>query len=162
MGLVVETGDGIPEANSYVSLAEAEQYFDLQNRSFWSEMSDREHEAALTMATQYLDGRYQFSYVGMKASDVQGLHWPRIGARDPNGYKLTGVPQAVKTATMETAAASVSGDLFVDENTGERVQSFSAGAFSVTFTGGAPSRRIQAVESAISAVLHRSTRLLRS
>jgi hypothetical protein len=63
--------------NSYVTLDEAESYF--ENRldvAAWSTATDDSKEQALVTATAYLD---QLSFAGYTTEDTQNLAWPREG-----------------------------------------------------------------------------------
>lgn len=76
--LVIETGSGIANANSYVTVAEADTYFLIRNESAWAG-TQAQKEAALIKGTQYIDGKYRSRWKGIRVSNLQTLTWPRVG-----------------------------------------------------------------------------------
>ena len=47
MALVVEDGTGITNANAYVSVAEADSYFQARNNASWSARNTHDKEKAI-------------------------------------------------------------------------------------------------------------------
>ena len=90
-------------ANSYVTVAQADTYFAGRlNASAWTESGDQ--EAALIHATRWLD---HFDYRGERAVPRQPLKWPREFVYDEDGYELplATIPREVRDATCEAALA---------------------------------------------------------
>lgn len=58
MALIVETGEGLPEATSYISLADANAYFigKRLHSAAWTTALDATKEVALAQAAIWLDG----------------------------------------------------------------------------------------------------------
>jgi len=111
--LVVETGVGLATANSYLSVAQADAYHAQYGSSAaWAGASWSQKEAALVLATQYLDITYEGRWRGRKASATQALAWPRFGGLDNDAYTIAGdgVPENLKRATAELALRVVLGD----------------------------------------------------
>ena len=104
MTLIVETGTGIPGANSYIALSVADAHFSALGLSSWSGALEAEREQALIRASLYVDG-YQYGGNILKAG--QGLAWPRSGALDREGRVLSGLPHALRTAVLEVAASFI-------------------------------------------------------
>jgi hypothetical protein len=104
--LIVEDGNGVADADSYASLADAAAYAANFGFTDWlaDTVTDDQRNVALRVGTRYVDQSY--TYVGVKASDAQALQWPRKCA-DYDGE----VPPRVKNATMEAARISLSTDL---------------------------------------------------
>jgi len=105
---------GGASANSYVTLAEANAYFDEHlNVSEWTDATDDLKNRALIQATRRLD---QLSFNGGKATEAQALKWPRIGVVDDEGYGIDSdeIPQQMKDAQCELALAMLASDLLVD------------------------------------------------
>jgi len=106
--LIVETGEGLPDANSYVSLDYAESYW-AQRGYDASSYSDEQKEQSLIRASEYIT--YSFEWPGYRKNgrtDVdgyQGLAWPRYYALDKEGHTvgLDSVPREVQFATCELA-----------------------------------------------------------
>lgn len=120
--LVTETGEGLPDAESYVALAFADDYHDRFGNAAWSAAGEPAREAALRRATQYLDTRYQFS--GNPLTNTQALAWPRDIAQWP--------VRAVQNATCEAALRALDGALYVDAGDAPVVQE-TVGPISVSY-----------------------------
>jgi len=116
MAFLVETGTGITDANSYISVEEADNYFtDINPQEIWFTKNTQQRERVLMNGTQFIDNQY--SYIGTKASETQGLQWPREDAIDNNGYEVTGVPKNIKQATCEAALRAFDSTLYTDTDT---------------------------------------------
>lgn len=88
-------------ANSYVTLAEANAYFEtVPHDEHWTGSDDAKNRVLIT-ATRYLDN---FEYHGERCSTTQALKWPRKEYK-VDGVKIdcTFIPQPVKNATFELA-----------------------------------------------------------
>lgn len=79
MTLIVEDGQGRPDADSYVSVADCVQYAAEYGLAFAGETSKQ--EAALRMATRYIDG---YSFRGSRSTVDQALAWPRTFVDNPS------------------------------------------------------------------------------
>lgn len=114
VALVLEDGTGVAGANSYATVAEADDYF--STHPFYADMWDAQgipdRANLLVSASGQLDALMR--WFGTIAYDPQGLGWPRIGVYDPEGRLLpsTEVPSQVKTATFELAVYASRGDPF--------------------------------------------------
>ncbi len=102
MPLVVEDGTGlVSTANSYVSEAESDTYFEIipEYGVTWQAYTPSEKECLLRFSTRVLDARTQWE--GYKQVDAS----PRKCVTDRDGVSVltTVVPQAVKDATCELA-----------------------------------------------------------
>jgi hypothetical protein len=108
MTLIKEDGTGLPEANSYASLAEGDAYFAGHLYATpWTGASTANREKALMFATRLVDSQFQFR--GARTHEDQGLQWPRSRCPDPDGDASTPfmrqdkVPKAIVEATCEMA-----------------------------------------------------------
>lgn len=104
--LVVEDGTGLASANSYLSLADANSYFEARrNPETWSSADESAREQALRVGTDYLDSKYGDQWVGIRSTKAQALDWPRALAYDVDGYpiEVDEVPKRLKHATAEMA-----------------------------------------------------------
>lgn len=114
---VVETGTGSATANSYVSVADADQYFDNYGApTTWTGATTASKEEALRAGTQYFEVEYRERWLGNKASSTQALAWPRAYVYI-DSYLLdeSAMPQALLDATCEAALAYLTdGDLLPD------------------------------------------------
>ena len=82
-------------ANSYVTLAEANAYFEtVPHDEHWTGSDDAKNLVLIT-ATRYLDN---FEYYGTRCSTTQALKWPRKDYK-VDGVKIdeTYIPQPSKT-----------------------------------------------------------------
>ena len=132
MAFIAEDGTGIADANSYLSVADADSYHSDRGNALWTGV-DAVKEAALIRATAYLEALYTWTS-GIKSTQAQGLSWPRVWAFGRDGYALTGVPVQVKDATAELALRSLSETLGAD--LGQQVLSKKVGEVAVTYSEG--------------------------
>ena len=101
---VVEDGTIVADANSYLEVADADQYFENHsNPVAWTGATAPDKQDALRIATQYLDIRYIWK--GITADKTQELDWPRSSVIDENDRSVDDdiIPQDVKDATAEAA-----------------------------------------------------------
>ena len=113
---------------SYVSLAEANEYFsDRLHADAWAEAADADKEKALVMATKAID-RQRLN--GRKTNPSQPLAFPR--------YPDAEIPQKVKDACCEEALAILErGNNQRRKLQQEGVVSFSVGGLTETFVASA-------------------------
>lgn len=108
---IIATAKGAT-SNSYVTLAEANSYFEgRSDASAWeSGPTDDTKNRALVTATNRLE---QQDYFGTPTDSDQRLKWPRVGTYDQDGryHDQDVVPRPVKEATYELALAIIGGDL---------------------------------------------------
>ena len=91
-------------ANSYVTLAEANAYFETTpNDTNWNNKNDDKKNRALITATRYIN---DFELYGKRCTLAQALKWPRKDYK-VDGVKIdcTFIPDEVKVATFELARA---------------------------------------------------------
>lgn len=91
-------------ANSYVTLAEANAYFETTpDDSTWTDKTDDQKNRALISATRFID---DFEFYGKRCTTTQALKWPRKEYKvDGVELKCTFVPDEVKVGTFELARA---------------------------------------------------------
>jgi len=117
--LIVEDGSGISNANSYLSVADADDYHDLHGApAAWTAAVTADKEAALRLATQYIDGVYGSVWQGRRELETQALDWPRCQVWDYDGFPVsfTIVPQQVKDACAYLALKQISGDTLLPDD----------------------------------------------
>jgi hypothetical protein len=104
---VVETGSGSATANSYLTVAEADQYTEnyFRGKTAWTSLSDALKQRYLREATQSVDAIYGPRWRGYRWSSTQALDWPRQAVVTSEGWDVNAdeIPDAVKRATMEFA-----------------------------------------------------------
>jgi len=137
MALIVEDGTGLPNAESYASVAEADAHFSARGSEAWDNVENK--EAALRLATDYMLQTYSGRWKGTRKTSTQALDWPRYNVPledDPAWLTLLSssiVPAQVKKATIELALITTAGALVPNL---ERAQaSVSVGEISVTYEG---------------------------
>lgn len=142
--IVVESGNGDADAESYVSSDDADAYFAKRNNAVWAAATPDAKSAALIQATAYLDRRYKFK--GCKLTTTQALEWPRTPsvpnasdpaqsafdpfwgtfafyAPDPNEIARFQWPvKKITDACCELALRALSADLYTDESPDRVVQ----------------------------------------
>jgi hypothetical protein len=90
-------------ANSYVTVAVAQAYFDNRlNIQAWDAADEDAQENALQMACREID---LLTFTGYVTSYSQALQWPRVGVADRNGQPIlsTTIPTLVQNAQCERA-----------------------------------------------------------
>jgi hypothetical protein len=87
MAIVIVATPGAANANSYLTLAEAQAIIDgfVQDADVqhWGSGNTDSRNRALFTATQRLDRE---RFLGARATDTQALQWPRTGVRKPDTY----------------------------------------------------------------------------
>lgn len=104
MALVHEDGSGLANAESYLSVMDADTYWAAHGSpSTWPAVgvSVATKESALRYATRALEARYEWR--GALRSTTQALDWPRAGAYDDDGrvFADNAVPVLLKEATAQ-------------------------------------------------------------
>jgi hypothetical protein len=101
MAVTIDATAGGASANSYLTLAAANDYVDAMvegsDVAAWSSATTDQKNRALTYAAQRLDRE---RFLGARATDTQALQWPRTGVRKPDTYINTysvGFPFRVTT-----------------------------------------------------------------
>lgn len=111
MAIVTEDGTGKSDAQSYLSLADADAYFTARSVAAWTGANSAK-EAALIAATEYIDIRWGDLLKGsLEFPDTQALLFPRLNVYDNEGRALPGIPQRLERATAEYALISLSQSL---------------------------------------------------
>jgi hypothetical protein len=102
---VVETGAGLANATSYVSVAEADDYFTIDPNFFatWDALTQTNQEYLLAWATRLLDQKVEWK--GCPSTEVQALRWPRtyVYDRDDRMIEPDEMPKQLKEAVFEFA-----------------------------------------------------------
>ena len=122
MAIVVETGAIVTNANSYVSLSEADSYHLDHGNSTWGDTKTKEREAALVRAAAALDSVYNGRWYGVKTNNNTGIvqlrSWPRkefadktTALKDVDGVEIgiNTIPPAIKNAQLEIALIELTG-----------------------------------------------------
>lgn len=107
--VTVEDGTGLPTANSYASVAQADAYFAARPRSTaWTGLTDDQKGQFLIHATRILDASVVWS--GEALSEAQALAFPRY----PDELESAEVPAVIPVAEYELAYLLIGRDLTAD------------------------------------------------
>ena len=105
---------GSPDANSYVTEAEANIYFaDRLHAEDWDNADNP--ASALITASQMLN--WYVKWKGYKATSTQYMGWPRVNVIRRDGTEVANniIPTEVKVATYELALSSLESDRTSDD-----------------------------------------------
>ena len=91
-------------ANSYVTLAEANTYFEtVPDSTTWDNKTDDQKKRALISATRWIDS---LNFYGDRCDEDQALKWPRNNYEvDDVELACTAIPKNIKYAEYELARA---------------------------------------------------------
>lgn len=133
--MIVENGTGLPDADSYISLADANLY--LTNRGYLSTSEEK-----LILATDFID--QAFRHDGDPLNPAQRLQHPKM---------FGGVSVRLKEATAMLAHLAGSTDLYADENEAP-IMSETVGSISVSYDTDkfANEHRFRIVENMLSVI----------
>ena len=141
---------GASNANSYLTVAEAQAYFDARTPVAGWENADPNQEALLIMATRTIDmmfagarvamgdGNYRIGpmWTGVPTLSTQALAWPRTGMFNRNGFPIDpmAIPQDLKNAVAELAGSLGTADRLVDNDIAiQGITSVKAGSVALSF-----------------------------
>jgi hypothetical protein len=105
-------------ANSYVTLAEANTYFEtVPESSTWDDKTDDQKNRAIISATRWID---TLSFFGDRCTETQALKWPREDYKvDGIALACTLIPEPIKVATYELARAFANDTGAITDSTGD-------------------------------------------
>lgn len=111
MTLIVESGNGDANAESYISVADADARHTAFGNSAWTGTTAVK-EAALRQATAYMLQAYRSRWMGDRLNGTQALDWPRWNVW-ADGYPVAPdvVPADVANACADLALTAAAGDL---------------------------------------------------
>lgn len=115
---VVEDGTGLPNANSYVSLADANDILitNIHNAA-WDALTDTQKQYLLAWATSLLDTKADWN--GEKTYPSSALRWPRKYVVDKDCVSIPSnvIPLQLKQAVAQYARFLVENDRTVEQET---------------------------------------------
>ncbi len=152
--LIVETGEGLANSNTYASRATCDAFAESRLYSTaWTSATDANKDAALVQATRTIDQEIQFA--GYRANELQALQWPRAECPDPDAPPVGGyggmvhprfssgqfvdstiVPRAIVDACCELAIQMLAGDRTGDSQAEGVKRIDLAGAIEIEFKSG--------------------------
>jgi len=106
-----------PSSNSYVTLAEADSYFEtVPNSSTWDDKTDDQKNRSIISATRWIDS---LNFYGDRCDTEQALSWPRNNYHiDRVELTCSEIPADIKYATYELARALANDTDAITGNTG--------------------------------------------
>lgn len=137
MSLTIEDGTSKTDANSFISLVDADAFHSSMGNTGWTG-TDPVKEQALVRATAYLEMKYGLRWAGYRKNSTQALSWPRQFVPVPNllipeYITDTSIPTEIKNACAILALKALSAELVSDEERAVISESVS-GAVSVTYS----------------------------
>jgi hypothetical protein len=140
MALVVESGFGLSDAESYISVADFKTYADARGLDYTGASDDTAIEQALRRATAWLDAAYGARFGGYRVVEDQALIFPRSGIIDRDGYGVASdnVPRQVVAATAQAAVREIAapGSLSPDVTPGQIAKREKIGPIEVEYVAG--------------------------
>jgi hypothetical protein len=113
MTIIVESGSGITNANSYVDVTYADAYHAEFGNTDWASIGNTEKESALIQASQSCDIQYGDKYRGViqpTQNSTRKLLFPRMAFTDLYGMLWSGkVPTYLLNAVCEMALTKAGG-----------------------------------------------------
>ena len=105
-------------ANSYVTLAEANTYFEtVPESSTWDDKTDDQKNRSLISSTRWIDS---LNFYGDRCDTSQALSWPRNNYHvDRVELTCSAIPADIKYAVYELARALVNDTNSITGNTGD-------------------------------------------
>jgi hypothetical protein len=149
--MIVEDGSIVADANSYITVAFADDYHEKRGNTTWATMTVGEKEASIIRATDYIEQAYNQRWKGRVVDPLQSLDFPRafVNLSDVSGfsnaqYDFIGgvyflpnnvIPKELKNASAEMAFKAARGELSPDlEPTGNVIAESVDGAVSVSYS----------------------------
>jgi hypothetical protein len=116
--LVVEDGTIVSNANTYYSIASANNYFSDRGITSWAIATTDNKSYALIKSFQYMN---TLKWDGIKSIRGQENSWPRIGMSDEDGYVIDSdtIPIRLKWAQSELAYRYLTEEVEPDIAAGE-------------------------------------------
>lgn len=117
MAAVIDATLSGPSSNSFVTLAEADSYFEtVPNSSTWDDKTDDQKNRSLISATRWIDS---LNFYGDRCDTEQALSWPRNNYHiDRVELTCSVIPADIKYATYELARALANDTDAITGNTG--------------------------------------------
>ena len=137
MPLIHEDGTGVLNADSYVSVAEADAYHSLRGNDAWGLIGTETKEALLRKASDYITDKYRGAFIGNVYYNGNILAWPRF-SHEIRYYNLlsVGVPLEVRQATAELALIANTENLTPNISRGKK--RVKVGSIEVEYDGNSP------------------------
>lgn len=162
--LIVESGSGNQDAESFCSVAFADGYHSDRGNDAWDSVDNK--EAALRKAADYMQQTYRLAWVGFRVKQTQAMDWPRYQVpRDKTGvypliayYPSDSVPLEIQKAQAELALKASAGELLADVE--PPVASEQVGSLQVSyFQGDTKTKKYPAIDRLLAPFLSSSSNI---
>ena len=118
MLLVVETGQGLQNANSYISESYVADKLPSATMPEWNSLTIDEKNDRLVVASQFID--ISFQWIGKQKTLEQGLSWPRTGVvYQGHPIESDTIPNPIKRAVMLALILVIKNGIDYLRSTGE-------------------------------------------
>jgi hypothetical protein len=107
--MIVEDNTGLENAESYISVDDAFDYFDRYGGGATFQESESNTEQALRNGTRIVDGLIR--WIGKKLNEDQALEWPRTKEDEFGNIVLLEVPKEVKEAVCDLGELWLTDDI---------------------------------------------------
>ncbi len=111
MPFVPETGVGLSNSNSFITVAYFKDYHGIRGNSLKDsagvDFTDEVIQQALVKTSDYLEAK--FTYIGIREVTSQAMEWPRVDAYYRDGRIVQGVPVEMQECTAELALKVLNG-----------------------------------------------------
>ena len=156
MTLIVETGAGLADAESYCSVTAADAHHAARGAAAWAALATDAKEQALRRATDYMGQVYGPLWAGLRSLPTQALDWPRSGCPRPEIYlgfwAPAEIPPALVRGCAELALRAVAGELLGDQ--GREVIEQTVGPITTKYAQGSPQgKRFAAVDAMLAPLM---------
>jgi len=162
VALTVEDGSGVASADSYITTTQVTTYADEYGvvKAGFVSLTTPQKEAACRMAAVVLDSRWSHRFPGYRATEDQGLTWPRTDALYTDGYAIDyeDIPVEVERAQAHLALLVGQGtDIASDTDQTMEIEEVSAASGAgVKFSMPISTKQFRAVDLLLERVLTRS------
>jgi hypothetical protein len=116
--LIVEDNTGLENADSYISVDDAFEYFDKFGGGNTFVESESNQEQALRNGTRIVDSLIR--WIGKKLKEDQALEWPRTKEDEFGNLVLMEVPKEVKEAVCDLAELWLNDEIRMEPKIYER------------------------------------------
>ena len=116
--LIVEDNTGLSDADSYLSVEEALEYYEKYGGGDTFGVSVAQQEQALRNGTRIVDGLIR--WIGTPLTETQALDWPRQKEDEDGDLQTIEIPKEVKEAVADVAELWLNDDLSIEPIIQER------------------------------------------
>jgi hypothetical protein len=127
MTIIVEDGTGLANAESYVSVVDANTYHSKFGNDAWTDLDTSVKEQLLRKATDYMVAQYRLQYAGYRRYSTQSLDWPRLYVPLIDSLSANVFPQYVDFDIVPTTVKNACAELALKAYTAILMQDLTQG-----------------------------------